>query len=1188
MSSGSIAPGTIPGAGGKLRLNSLATTGGTLQFDVGGALTDSINITNGVTFSGSSLALNLAGNVTNGQVLTLITAGSNLPTSGLSMSAATMGRTTLSPFITGNTLRVAVTGGPATMTWVGGNNSGAWDEQITQNWNDVTYNVNPDIFYDVDAVTFDDTASNFSPVLSGVLSPGSVTFNNSLSHAYALSGTGGIAGMTSVVKNGTGTITLSTANSYTGGTIINAGLVQVNSAASLGAASGDVTMNGGMLEATASQTTSRNFKLGGSSSKIEVDSGAVVTINGTIADGASVGTLNLEGAGTLSLTAANTFTGGTNISAASTLRIAQSGSVVGTLAGGAVSDDGTLAFALAGTTTDVFSNTLTGFGTIFLLQSSASTVDLTGNNTGYTGSAHVSGGTRLQISGPSAGFGTAVVGSAISVVTGGGLYWNTGQDYGGALSLGGKGFTGDGGTFGALRADTGTPTFSGPITLLAAAEIYSDTTTTLSGNATGAFPLLSAGSGRLVLSGTNTYTGGTGIESGTLQLGSAAALPSTGGVTLGSATAIGTQPANASGVLDLNGFSPTVTALAMIGTGTSNVIGNSSTTSNSTLTFAGGTGSSTFAGIIADRIPGVTSSQTTALTVSSGTLSLTGADTYTGATSVTGGTLNIGSGGSIVSTSVSVSSGATLQLIAGGSFAVAPNVADAGTFNLFGSGGINTLTGAGNVSLFGSTLTLANGGTFTGKILSSGNVVLSGGTLSLSNAHGYTGSTTVNGGTLALTGTGSLAGNNYTIGSAGTFTIASGASIPSTANLTVNGAVTFNSATPTISSLSGASSGVVTLNNGGNLFVTGGGTYAGVIQNGTTAASLTVGGGTLTLSGANTYTGSASINSGVLNFTSISNLGAGTAVNFGGGTLQYASGNTTDISSRTITINAAGAGIDTSGNNVTFANAIGNGGSGGLTKAGLGTLTLSAGGTYTGATNVDAGRLVFGASYTAGAKLNVANGAVAQLAGAGTLLRTQTIALNSTGTLDLTGDTLDIHYGTGAAVDSAVRSLIIQGRNGGTWTGTGITSSHAAVTSGGAVGYADGADGVVPGLAAGDELVKYTLAGDANLDGTVSFSDFQVLAENFGASGKWDQADFNYDGQTSFSDFQLLAENFGNTASLSTGQIASLQSFAEDFGDQLITNPSGQGFTLVAVPEPASLSLLSVGAVGLLARRRRR
>src|SRR5581483_4843887 len=121
-----------------------------------------------------------------------------------------------------------------------------------------------------------------------------------------------------------------------------------------------------------------------------------------------------------------------------------------------------------------------------------------------------------------------------------------------------------------------------------------------------------------------------------------------------------------------------------------------------------------------------------------------------------------------------------------------------------------------------------------------------------------------------------------------------------------------------------------------------------------------------------------------------------------------------------------------------------------------------------------------------------------------------------------------------------------------------------------------------------DELVRYTLAGDANLDGTVSFSDFQVLAENFGSGGKWDQADFNYDGQTSFSDFQLLAENFGNTASLSSGQLSSLQSFAEDFGDQLITNPSGQGFTLVAVPEPASLSLLLVGGLAMVGRRRKR
>jgi hypothetical protein len=78
-----------------------------------------------------------------------------------------------------------------------------------------------------------------------------------------------------------------------------------------------------------------------------------------------------------------------------------------------------------------------------------------------------------------------------------------------------------------------------------------------------------------------------------------------------------------------------------------------------------------------------------------------------------------------------------------------------------------------------------------------------------------------------------------------------------------------------------------------------------------------------------------------------------------------------------------------------------------------------------------------------------------------------------------------------------------------------------------------GAGGVVAGinLAATDILIRHTLYGDANLDGTVNLADFNRLAANFGGAGtSWSQGNFNYDNATNLADFNLLAGNFGNSA----------------------------------------------------------
>jgi hypothetical protein len=138
---------------------------------------------------------------------------------------------------------------------------------------------------------------------------------------------------------------------------------------------------------------------------------------------------------------------------------------------------------------------------------------------------------------------------------------------------------------------------------------------------------------------------------------------------------------------------------------------------------------------------------------------------------------------------------------------------------------------------------------------------------------------------------------------------------------------------------------------------------------------------------------------------------------------------------------------------------------------------------------------------------------------------------------------------------TTIAGYIKSGYNGGRWNGTGIISSAAQTKTNGllyGVGYADGKDKVVAGLTSGQIEVAYTLLGDANLDGLVNGSDFNILAANFnqGVSG----------------------------ADVSGGDIVALDAFAVANGLSLPTS---------SVPEPASTGMMVMAGLGILRRRGR-
>src|SRR5262249_50554130 len=147
-------------------------------------------------------------------------------------------------------------------------------------------------------------------------------------------------------------------------------------------------------------------------------------------------------------------------------------------------------------------------------------------------------------------------------------------------------------------------------------------------------------------------------------------------------------------------------------------------------------------------------SGTGSLTLQSGTVNTSGVSTYTGATTI--------------------NSGATFALIGPGSIANSSGVFDQGSFDISGTtagASIQSISGSGNVSLGGQTLTLTNAsGTFSGVMAdggtsggTGGRLTIAGGTETLTGTNTYTGATTINAGATLQLGnggtTGSVAGN---------------------------------------------------------------------------------------------------------------------------------------------------------------------------------------------------------------------------------------------------------------------------------------------------------------------------------------------------------------------------------------------------------------------------------------------
>ena len=688
---------SLPGPTGGTVTNLAFANSGTINLDVFNGGTLACAVANGITNNGGagSITVNITGSVPAFGIYTLISYSGSLHGSGFSayQLGTTPGGAAYTLNDTGSSVQLIVS--PA-LVWTGAQ-SGEWSTNpITplQNW---TFTGNPVDYTNGLAVIFNDSVgagTTTVDVSAANVTPASVQFEND-AYSYTLQGSKAIAGASGLTKNGSGALTVLNNNTYSGATRIGAGIVQVGNGGTSGSlGSGGITDNGN-LQFNRSDNISIAAAISGTGA-LEQSGSGVLTLSGPNTYGGAT-TIN---AGILRLGGSNVLPDGSSITANGLLDLntfsdtvnGLSGSgTVDTVAGGAPSLT-VGANNAGGTFSGAIQNTA---GTLSLSKAGTGTLTLAGANA-YSGGTTIAGGVISANGGSALGTGPVVFNGGTRLLVGSGITITN------PITLGtNSGVTGRGLIEPASGAQA---TISGPITINTNAAAGGHFATSGTGAILDVAGPITSSVSVAVRVGTVRFSGGGGHTNLTLNQGTVMV-----GTNNGIATSALFVFLNAgAGILDLNGFNQSLVGMTK-GTQTA-TIGNSSTTSDSTLTT---TGTSTFGGAIQDVLsPGTMKAN---LAVNGGTLTLTGTNTYAGATTISGGTLQLGDGTSGNDGTIANTAGVTNN----GSL----------VFNRFGNSTASyVISGSGSVTKTGSgqqTLTAAN--TYSGA------TTISAGTLALAN-----------------------------------------------------------------------------------------------------------------------------------------------------------------------------------------------------------------------------------------------------------------------------------------------------------------------------------------------------------------------------------------------------------------------------------------------------------------------